>query len=290
MERLRRATVLLTVAIVLTGLTWGTVEASDTTGSARRPDGPPSAGAAPVPADRVAQLVQGLGAGSAVGVEVVDRDSGRPVFELASDRPFHAASIVKLLIAADVITSSGGNPPEDVRAQVHQMLAASDDNIANALWDAGGGPAIVTRVAAQFGLTGTQPPNDPAQWGNTLITARDVVTSYLGIDTRLPEPGRSLVLDALAHASRQAADGWDQYFGIPTGLPDMPWAIKQGWMSSPDEVVLHTTGLVGDRSRYAVALLTSAPPDASDAALQAINAEAAALMPVIRPTGPAAPH
>jgi hypothetical protein len=279
MDRLRRAAVVLGVTIVVTGLTWAPVESADTPAAPQAPahDLPPSVESPQPFANDVAQAVQTQAPGTTVGLDVVDRTGATPALELGADRQFHAASVVKLLIAVDAV-HGGAAQREDQREQLYRMLATSDDTIANTLWDSNGGPAIVSRTAAELGLTRTQPPEIPGQWGDTLITARDIVTTYRYLTDRLPEPGRSLVLDALTNASRQAADGWDQYFGIPSGLPGLPRAIKQGWMSNGDEVVLHTTGLVGAHSRYVVVLLTSAPPDASwSAATHAVTAGTAAL-------------
>lgn len=164
------------------------------------------------------------------------------------------------------------------------MLSRSDDGMANALWEADGGPEIVTRTAARIGLEATRPPADPSQWGDTSTTADDIVRTYRYLAERLPDPQRNVILDALADAPRQAADGRDQYFGIPDGLPGLPHAIKQGWMTEGDATVLHTTGLVGEHHRYVVVLLTSAPADPASAAM-AITAGAAALKPLLTPGG-----
>jgi hypothetical protein len=69
---------------------------------------------------------------------------------------------------------------------------------------------------------------------------------------------RTLIVDALAQAPQVAADRFDQYFGIPDGLP-APWAIKQGWGNNDTAMVLHSTGLVGPDWRYVVVLLTEHP-------------------------------
>ncbi|MFG1647222.1 hypothetical protein ACGFMK_43670 [Amycolatopsis sp. NPDC049252] len=57
---------------------------------------------------------------------------------------------------------------------------------------------------------------------------------------------------------RDTDDGWDQYFGIPDGLPGTSRQIKQGWMILRDALVLNTTGVVDNR--YVVVLLTQQPP------------------------------
>lgn len=275
MAGFRRAARLLSLVLVLTGVVWsvnGTaVTVADKPPRGRAVDSPR------VSANRVADAVTGLVPDASVGVEVYDRADGGTVLDRESDRAFPSASVVKLLIALDALSP---DPPPQVRDQVREMLSRSDDAIASALWDANGGPAIVTRTAARIGLEGTQPPADPAQWGDTTTTAGDVVTTYRYITDRLPDPQRNLIVDALANAPRQAADGWDQYFGIPDGLPGVPHAIKQGWMEEGDATILHTTGLVGDHKRYVVVLLTSVPADPATAA-KAITAAAATLAPLV---------
>jgi hypothetical protein len=287
MGGIRRIAAVLSVLIVTTGLTWAAMGATSGTASTVREDArraPTQRGELTrLSADQVAQAVRLVAPGASVGLEVYDRDEPGPVLESDPDRQFPSASVVKLLIALDALNRSGASPPQDLRDRIQQMLSNSDDNIASALWEANGGPAIVTRTAGLLGLTGTQPPEDPGQWGNTAITASDMVTTYRYISDKLPDPGRSLILDALTNAHQQAADGSDQYFGIPDGLPGVPRAIKQGWMNDSDATILHTTGLVGDHSRYVVVLLTSTPTDSSPT--QAITAGAAALAPVVQHAG-----
>ncbi|GLY69823.1 hypothetical protein Atai01_64420 [Amycolatopsis taiwanensis] len=103
------------------------------------------------------------------------------------------------------------------------------------------------------------PPEDPGEWGDTLVTPQDLVTTYNYLADNLPPPAHDLLYNALYHASRTAADGTDQYFGIPDGLPGTTWAIKQGWGSSGTKAELNTTGLVGADARYVVIVLASAP-------------------------------
>lgn len=56
-------------------------------------------------------------------------------------------SVVKLLIALDVLARDNWTTPDGAtQQQLHQMLANSNDQIADTLWTANGGPAIVTRM------------------------------------------------------------------------------------------------------------------------------------------------
>ena len=190
-----------------------------------------------------------------VGALVVDRSNGTELLAIEPDRPFRSASLVKLLIAIDALEHQAD---EKTRKRLRVMLTRSDDEIASSLWVAGGGPAIVSRTAAGLGLTGTKPPKTAGRWGDVLLTAHDVGRVYEYVQTLLPDPDRTLIVDALAQAPRVAADGFDQHFGIPDGLGGT-WAIKQGWSNSRTDLVIHTSGLVGDGWRYVVVLLTEHP-------------------------------
>ncbi|KAA8887995.1 hypothetical protein F3087_13005 [Nocardia colli] len=213
-------------------------------------------------AQQMQAAIQAVSPGTEVGIDVVDLDSGTTLVGLNPDQQFYTASVVKLLIALDALNQQGWQPDSDTADRVATMLSASDDHIADELWDEHGGDSIVSRMIDAIGLTATQPPEDPEQWGETLTTARDVVAIYRFLATTVPEPSRSLVVDALRGTSEISADGTDQYFGIPDGLSGVSWAVKQGWMSLDTSTTLDTTGLVGPttgRLPYVVVVLTSQP-------------------------------
>ncbi|MGH3696070.1 MAG: serine hydrolase [Pseudonocardiaceae bacterium] len=213
-----------------------------------------------------------------VGFEVFDRFNGTVLTRQDADRQFAAMSVVKLLIALDaLVRDDGGSPDRATRRELYRMLADSDDQIANELWTAGGGPTIVTRMSRLLDLTGTRGPNDPGTWGDTLTTPRDVVTVYRYITDHLPQADQDLVLGALADSPQIAADGFDQYFGIPEGMPSTSWAVKQGWGTSGSWAVMNSTGLVGPQWRYVVVVLTSAPVSSSSRLPAVLTAGAGAL-------------
>ncbi|MEU7140394.1 serine hydrolase [Nocardia sp. NPDC046473] len=223
---------------------------------------PQTAASSTALAQQMLAAIQAVSPGSQVGIDVVDMSSGTVLVGLNLDQQFYTASVVKLLIALDALNSQGWQPDSDTAAQLREMLAASDDNVADALWDENGGDAIVARMIDVIGLTGTQPPDDPEQWGETLTTARDVATIYRYLTTAVPEPSRDIVVGALRGTSEISADGTDQYFGIPDGLTGLSWAVKQGWMALDTSTTLDTTGLVGPSATqlpYAVVVLTSQP-------------------------------
>ena len=177
---------------------------------------------------------------------------------------------MKLLIALDVLERRPVEPP--LRDALRRMLSASDDDVANELWDADGGPEIVTRTARRLALPSTRPPEIVGRWGDTMLGIADMVAIYRHV------LHNDLIVDALAAAPRHGSDGFDQYFGIPT-LP-RPWAVKQGWSTSPRDVVLHTSGLVGEDWRFVVVVLASFPVGTDWAtAAAAVNDEVTALAP-----------
>ncbi|MRH89736.1 hypothetical protein GFY24_20195 [Nocardia sp. SYP-A9097] len=222
----------------------------------------------PTPATIAQQMqsaIEAASPGSTVGIDVVDLGSGAVLAELNTDQQFYTASVVKLLIALDKLESQDWQPDSDTTSQLQQMLSTSDDDIADTLWDADGGNEIVTRMTNLLGLTGTEPPEDPAQWGETRTTPKDVVTLFEYLDTTVLLPARTLILGALHDTTQISADGTDQYFGIPNALTGDTWAVKQGWMSLDTSTTMDTTGLVaaapGEPLRYAVVVLTSQPAD-----------------------------
>jgi CubicO group peptidase (beta-lactamase class C family) len=258
-----------------------TPSASATTPSSATP---PDAPASPEPAEPMAggQIDPNLPLAAATDVEpnttlgavVFDRASNQELLAVEPDRQFRSASLVKLLIAIDMLNQ--GADAND-RRKIARMLSMSDDDIASALWVKDGGPALVTRAAGLIGLRNTEPPELSGQWGEVKVTAHDMVRVYQYVMDTLPPEDHTLVVDALAQAPEYAADDFRQYFGIPDGL-NAQWAIKQGWGNNDNAMVLHSTGLVGAKWRYVVVLLTEHPLGSGwTTSAKSVTAAAAAL-------------
>ncbi|MFB9923096.1 hypothetical protein ACFORO_05510 [Amycolatopsis halotolerans] len=211
-------------------------------------------------------------------IEVVDLDACSVEVSWKADQPQPTASVVKLLIALELIDRSGV-PSDDDATAVRTMLSASDDRIASRLWQQLGGPAIVRHQAEKLGLAHTSPPADPGQWGSTQMSADDVVAVYRHITSGRSDEEREFLTEALENASRNAADGFDQHFGIPRAFPDAKWAVKQGWGTSDGRRVLNTTGLVRIESRTFAVAVMSTWNDSMDvsAATKALTAATGAL-------------
>ncbi|MEU0792939.1 hypothetical protein ABZ342_22935 [Amycolatopsis sp. NPDC005961] len=281
------------VVVVVDGHRAATVAAT----SPRAPDAPdtpddtevsPVASTSEVPypdlssvAREVSDAVTAASRGTGVGFVLYDRESGKELASLDADRPYYTASVVKLLIAIDEVRSDGGwaLPDADAVEDLTDMLEGSNDAIASAFWEQNGGNAIVTRTAALIGLSHTTPPADPTQWGMAKTTASDVVATYEYLLDEVPDDVAAPLLAALGDARNPADDGWDQYFGIPDGLPGRSWQIKQGWMILRNALVLNTTGVVG--GRYVVVLMTQQPPVSSAKGRAAVTAGIRTLAPLL---------
>lgn len=218
------------------------------------PDQGVPAAAAPLDSAPLRQAAAHVEPNTVLGAVVYDRVTGRALLSLNADRQFRSASLVKLMIAIDAL-NRGADDGE--REQIARMLSLSDDDIASALW-VKGGPGIIRRVVSLIGLQHTEAPEVAGKWGEVKLTANDMVLVYQYIMDKLPAADHTLIVDALAQAPQYAADGSDQYFGIPDGL-NTQWAIKQGWGNNTRTMVLHSTALVGTNFRYVVILLTEHP-------------------------------
>ncbi|MGH4013196.1 MAG: serine hydrolase [Pseudonocardiaceae bacterium] len=176
-----------------------------------------------------------LPADGSVSFTVVDRDTGEIRAEHDVHAQYRSASLVKLLIALDYFETRGPDveiPPED-RTLLESMLRSSDDQAASILWVREGWQLIVERMVDRLGLTDTEPPADRRIWGYTATSAADVARIYEYLLAEAAPSAREFILGALREATHCAADGRDQYFGIPSAV-DEPWAVKQGWSGYGD--------------------------------------------------------
>lgn len=203
-------------------------------------------------------------AGATMGVAVLDRVTGQQWTNGApAGEALFGASLAKLFIADNLLyQQSAGeitlSPGE--RELLEAILTVSDDSAATTLYARYGGAAMITEVAARYRLPSLQPTNQPPLWELTTISAVDLVRWYDAfLRTASPTDADFLVSNLQASPER-AADGFNQYFGIPRALPGQAWGIKQGWMGGVrDSTFLHTSGLLGPDNRYAVAILVQHP-------------------------------
>ncbi|MFG2337747.1 hypothetical protein [Streptomyces yangpuensis] len=257
-----------------------------------------SVASAESPSARPAAVRADVPAGVTAGVAVFDRRTGTFTEQLNTSAQFRSASVVKLLIALDVLWNRSPDALSAAdRARIDTMLRGSDDAAASTFWSNNGSGAIVDRMVTRLGLTDTaRPPSThPGYWGYTALSARDTVKIYRHLLDSAPAATRDYILGDLRQSTRCATDGYDQHFGI-AGSFNRPWAVKQGWSgfssggctapaataaksgesagepagtapptsADADAVdlsrpALHTTGVVGEGDRSIVAVFTLHP-------------------------------
>jgi hypothetical protein len=214
--------------------------------------------------------------GADITVLVLDRNTGQMVSN-GNTTTIAIASVVKLFIADDLLlqVSKGQTQlsPAD-RVLFDRMLRQSDDSAAETFWNRSGGSAIVSRVAARYGLTSTRPPSN-GRWWNTISTAADLVRYYdmmMSGTGGLPPEQASVILSNLAASAPMALDGtqpggvYPQRFGIPEGLYAEPVAVKQGWMCCIGSDWMHlSTGVIGQDRRYIMVVGSMQPASAASA-------------------------
>jgi hypothetical protein len=209
--------------------------------------------------------------GADIFTAVLDRTTGQLVTDRA-DQPFPIASVVKLFIADDLLLQESQGKtklsPAD-RQALEEMLRSSDDTAAQNFWDRGGQNAIIGRIVARYGLSGTTAPYN-GHWDVTLSTASDLVRYYrmlLDGSGGLPADQAGIIIGDLARATPSGNDGYPQRFGIPDGLYGEPVAFKQGWFCcwNGGNQLHVSTGVIGSDRRYVMAIGSLDPTSAAAA-------------------------
>jgi hypothetical protein len=194
------------------------------------------------------------------------------------------ASVAKLFIADDLLLQESKGQtqlsPSD-RKSLDVMLRSSDDNAAENFWNRSGGGAIISRVAARYGLSSTRPPGN-GRWWNTISTAADLVRYYdmlMDGSGGLPPERASIILANLAQSTPTGIDGYPQRFGIPEGLFAEQVAVKQGWMCCIGSDWMHlSTGVIGPDRRF-IMVIGSMQPSGDDAARATITQAVKTMFP-----------
>ncbi|MDQ6657595.1 MAG: hypothetical protein M3Z00_05110 [Actinomycetota bacterium] len=216
----------------------------------------------------------------AVGIVVVNRDAPICTASYDGTETFPTASVVKLLIAIDVLQTKRDSPK--TAETVQHMLSVSDDQIASDYWVHYGEGEIITSMKRQINLPSLSPPDSPSTWGSTRIDAFDVARIWRYILEVAPADVRNPILAGTAAATEIGFGGFRQYFGIPDGLPGSTWWIKQGWGTSRGRRIINTTGLIGKNKDSILVMLTSHPlgvgyDGAAESATRGVAALAAAV-------------
>jgi hypothetical protein len=286
-NRLITRTAIVCVALLVNGCeaqVWGMPPAAEITPQATvvapqasipmLPEAPPAEPAAPFDGldARVRQATADAAeSGADIETVVLDRDTGQIVSN-GANTPFPIASVVKLFIADDLLLQESESTTKlsaADRKSLDVMLRSSDDGAAQNFWNRSGQNAVIARVVARYGLTGTTAPSN-GHWDVTLSTASDLVRYYdmlLDGSGGLPPEQANVILGNLAQSTPTGTDGYPQRFGIPDGLYAEPVAVKQGWFCCWNGAnQLHvSTGAIGPERRYVMAISSLEPDDAAAA-------------------------
>jgi hypothetical protein len=278
---------IVSIALLVNGCesqVWGTPPAPENTPQATiaapqvsipvLPEAPPARPGAPFDGlDARVRQATAVAAESGADIEtvVLDRNTGQIVSH-GANRPFPLASVVKLFIADDLLQQeSEGEMKLSAadRKSLDTMLRSSDDGAAQTFWNRSGQNAVIARVVARYGLTGTTAPYN-GHWDVTLSTASDLVRYYdmlLDGTGGLPPKQASVMINNLAQSTPMGIDGYPQRFGIPEGLYAERVAVKQGWFCCWNGAnQLHvSTGVIGPDRRYVMAISSLEPGDAAAA-------------------------
>jgi hypothetical protein len=209
-----------------------------------------------------------------LGVTMLDRRTGAVWTAGTADHRMWASSTPKLAMAVSLLERArSGELTLDgtARAQIDAMLAVSDNNAADALWDRFGGAAQVPRFRERYGMTGLDfVPGFPRRWGFLKCSSADLRRLMTYVLTKLDAADRDHVVTAM----RQV--GAIQRWGVwAAGAAQRP-GTKNGWSVESDAGRQHwctsSVGFAGPGERFVVAVMDDLPPGASiDAGVRAVS-------------------
>jgi len=211
-----------------------------------------------------------------VGLAVVNLRTGELV-RAGSTGTFGTASVVKVLIAARLLLD--GRMHGATARRAYRMITRSDDRAADRLWPLAGGPRLVPWLERHYRIEVGRPNFLRGRWGNTQVTAAGLARFFAAAaHDRRVWPWLS---HAMAHTRRIAADGTDQYFGIPAA--GAGHVVKQGWgawsAGNYVDATVNSTGIVRRAGqRYAVVILTQGHRNNGSTNRHAFNARQAAFV------------
>ncbi len=244
----------------------------------------------PLPPGAAQAAVNAVDAQAAGGVEygvaVLDRATGTETLGKAGSAQFYCASVLKLFLVTDLLHQQEQGAitlSQTDNDEIRLALTESDDAAMDALWESYDGPSAINALIGLAHLHDTQVPaniNRTGEWGETLISARDVLAVYSYVLTQLNATDRNLVIGDLNSAAPTGYQGFGQAFGLLGPTRDGATKAKQGWMSYQHRIMLHTTGILDSKNQVVVAILSARPGPlgAFQPAEQQLNAATAALV------------
>jgi hypothetical protein len=192
-----------------------------------------------------------------------DRNTGAVWRTGATADPMWTASTIKVAIAATLLERQRAGrihlTTADRRA-MSDMLKASSNDAADALWTRYDGPNMLGRFRTGYGMAGLSVvKGEDTYWRNLRCTADDLdhlMAYVLGADLHADD--RAYLVDAL----RTVGD--NQHWGTWVLGSDLRPGNKDGWAVKPDpggdHWVAHTLGFAGPGERYVVVVMYTMLP------------------------------
>jgi beta-lactamase class A len=196
-----------------------------------------------------------------LGMVVRDRRTGAVWRAGSPDRRIWAGSTPKLALATSLLERArAGSITLDAtaRGQIAAMLAVSDNDAADALWDRYGGSSQIGRFQTVYGMRSTGFVSGfPQRWGFIKSTAADLAALMSYILDRLNPDDRAYLVGAMRTV------GPIQHWGVWAAGPSQRPGVKDGWSIEQDAGVKHwitaTVGFAGPDERYVVSAMYHLP-------------------------------
>lgn len=204
------------------------------------------------------------GAPGKLGITVLDRRTGALWNAGTVEHAAWASSTPKLALTVALLERDRAGTIEldaTARGQIAAMLATSDDDSADALWDRYGGASLVPTFQRAYGMSGlTFVTGFPRRWGFLKCTPADLRRLMTYVLTRLHPADRGYVTGAMRDT------GAIQHWGVwAAGAAQRPGG-KDGWSVELDGGVKHwltsSVGFAGPGARYVVAVMDDLPAGA----------------------------
>lgn len=205
------------------------------------------------------------------GYVVRDRVTGGMYRNANADTTFWTASTIKLAIAEDLLNRARVGAiqlgPDD-RALMESMLATSNDDAADALWNKYSG---IDRMAFENafhanGMTGLTPypPTTSVEqmklfpdWGFQKCAPADLDRLMDNVLNHMHPDDKAYLLDRMRKVDT------NQHWGVWGAGAAMTPGLKNGWSDEQGGWVVNSVGFAGPGERYTLAIMTDQGPNGS---------------------------
>ncbi|WP_040790461.1 tat pathway signal sequence [Nocardia paucivorans] len=194
------------------------------------------------------------------GYVLRDRQTGAVYANNHAEDMVWTASTIKLAIASDLLNRARVGainlPPED-RGLIESMLATSNDQAADLLWNkyAGMDRMAFNNAFRANGMTSLAPQPNPSgpgpHWAFQKCTAADLDRLMSHVLDRMHPDDRNYLIDRMRSVDH------NQHWGVWGAGAAMRPGLKNGWSEEQDGWVVNSVGFAGPGERYTLAIMTA---------------------------------